>query len=190
MQRPVDNFLFERLSKGEPEALDEICRRYGKRVAALVRRRLGPALRAREETDDIAQETMVDILKGASKCHFDSEAAFLRWLQVVVEHRVLHTAEYWRAARRRASKEVRFSTALLDAEPHAESPSAVLQRREEIDRLSLELARLPSEDREVIISRLFLKLPWAAVAAAMGTTEEAAQMRFTRARRKLVSQLA
>src|SRR5688500_3345974 len=91
----VQDGLFTRLSVGEPAALEEVCRRYGPRVASIVRRRMGRKLRAREETADLVQETMAAVVQAAPGAVFSTEADFLRWVRALAEKRVLHAARHW-----------------------------------------------------------------------------------------------
>lgn len=180
--------LLERVTSGDRDALEEVCRRYGPRVYGIVRRRLGSRLRARVESVDVAQDAMAGIVEHAPRCHFRSEAEFLSWVCSLIEHRIVEIARYWKASRRRRSRVVRLSTAEVDA--RAETPSQVLDRRERLQRFCLAAAQLSAEDREILVSRLFLDLSWNEVASSLGTTEEAAQMRFVRARRRLAQELS
>ncbi|MBI4602497.1 MAG: sigma-70 family RNA polymerase sigma factor [Planctomycetes bacterium] len=181
--------LFSRLAAGDPAALDEVCRRYGPRAASNVRRPIGRPLRARVETADLAQEAMLAVVRDAPRERFESEAAFLRWLQAVVERRVLRAARRWGAACRSLGRERSIGEAAERPDPRAERPSQVFAREEEAAGLAAALARLAPGDREVFVLRLVLELPWAAVAGALGTTEECAQMRFLRARKRLAAGL-
>ncbi len=177
--------LFERLGRGEAGSLDELCRLYGSTVTSIARRKLWKKLRARVETDDIAQEAMVEVLRAAPHERFESEEAFLRWVRSVVDHRILQEARRWHAGCRRADREVFMPTDWDAEDPQAERPSQVAQRCETMESVSMALARLSRDDREVIVSRLILKLPWEKVARSIGGSKEAAQMRFIRARRRL-----
>ena len=177
--------LFTRLAAGHPAALDELCRRYGPHVSEIARARLFRRLRARVETADVAQDAMVEIVSGARAQRFSDEASFLRWAREVVQNRVLQLAKRWGAARRRIDREEPFPEGRSSPDLSAERPSQLFERKQRADRLTEAIARLPEGDREVLVARLLLEMPWSAVAASLGTSEEAAQMRFTRARRKL-----
>ena len=181
--------LFERLARGDSAALEEVCRRYGSKVADIARRHLGPALHKRLETADVAQEALMEIVRASSGVRFKTEEAFLCWAHGIVEHSVARAARYWRAARRKAEREVSLGTGKGDVDPRSERPSQVLARKEQTARISQAISSLPKSYRDVVISRLLLSLPWAAVARSLGTTESAAQMRLTRARRRLAALL-
>ena len=182
--------LLSRLASGNRVAQEEVCRRYGKRVYWIVRRRLGRKLRARVETADVVQEAMVDILQDACGCRFASEKDFLNWVRAIVEHRIQEIAGYWGAAKRRRSREVRLPTKEVRADHRAERPSQIFRRKEDHQRLCVTMTRLPAADRQILVSRLFLGLSWDHVASSLGTTEAAAQMRFVRARRRLAQELS
>ncbi len=177
--------LFARLSRGDPEAFREVYARYGARVAAIARHRLGPRLRARIETDDLTQEAWATVACEAPGAVFANEQQFLGWVEGVVEHRALREARRWRAQRRCSEREARGVDAASRPDARAERPSQIVLREEAVARVTVALACLESDDRQVIVLRLLLDLPWRDVAAAQGVTEECAQMRFTRARRRL-----
>jgi RNA polymerase sigma-70 factor (ECF subfamily) len=177
--------LIQRLAAGDQAVQDVVCRRYGPRVERMVRRRLGRALRARVETADLSQDVLGDILAAAGGMWFESELAFLRWLRCMVERRILRTARHWRARKRRAARELRLGSRVEIADSGLATPSELLDRRERFEALGAAIACLPPEDRDVIILRHFLELPWRPTAASLGVTEEAAQMRLHRARARL-----
>jgi RNA polymerase sigma factor (sigma-70 family) len=136
------------------------------------------------ETADLAQESMIHIIQNAPGCHFETESDFLCWIRCIVENRVRSATRYWQAAGR--GHECRhLSTAQL-TDARAPRPSESFFRKEDAKGLLIALDSLSNVDRDVILSRLFLELPWAAVAKSVGTSVAAAQMRFTRARRRLM----
>jgi RNA polymerase sigma factor (sigma-70 family) len=137
------------------------------------------------ESADVAQEVLLEIARAVARERFASEAAFLRWATVVVEHRILRLAKRWRAARRKIEREAYLLDGRLAVDPKAERPSKILERGEALERLSRALAELPAAEREVVVARVLLDLPWAQVAASLGITVAAGQMRLLRARRYL-----
>lgn len=177
--------LFLRLSEGQRDAFDEVCRRYGERVARIARGLLGRPLRSRVETADVVQTVLAALLGSRGSLLFDSEAAFLRWIQVVTERKILRLARHWHAEKRPVGMEIALEDLSRLPDGQSEAPPQVLDRKETAERLILALARLPPGDRELAISRLFLKLPWSTVSRSFGISEEAAVMRYARVRRRL-----
>jgi RNA polymerase sigma factor (sigma-70 family) len=183
---PPPASLFERLSHGDPEAMEEICHRYGARVYHLARRRLHGALRARLETGDVAQESMAAVIRDAPRCTFPSEAAFLGWVRRIVEHKILVLAKRHRRSRQCVRNSVRIDGAPR-TDPRAESPSSIIMRREARDGVAQALTELPDDDRALMIARAVLKLPWEVIARSRGQSQAALQMRYMRLRRDLAS---
>jgi RNA polymerase sigma-70 factor (ECF subfamily) len=183
--------LFDGLSGGDERALREVCRRYGPRVAAIAHRRLGPRLRAHVETADIVQTSLLEVARSSGRVRFDSERAFLVWVRRVVERKILRAARHWAAGRRDPVRETNLGALGPDdiEDPWSEHPGQILERKEALDSISVAVASLPRRDRDVVIQRLLLRLPWQAVAGVLGTSVDAAQMRFVRARRRLARAL-
>lgn len=181
---PPPASLFERLARGDAEALHEICRRYGSRVYHLAHRSLRDEMRARIESEDVAQDSMAAVIRDAPRCRFPSEAAFLGWVRRIVEHRIMALAK----SRRAPQADVCGSNA-GHADPDAETPSAIIMRREEGDAVARALAGLPEDDRALMIARAVLKMPWDAIARSCGRTRAALQMRYARLRRQLAKTL-
>ena len=182
--------LFDRLASGDPGALEEVCRRYGGRASRIASRKLGRSLRARVETADIAQEAMLDLVRSPGRQRFPSEASFLAWLNVVVERKVIKAARRWHASRRNIAREVGPHPALGDLAGEGTTPSQACAREERADALAAAIHSLSPADRALVISRLLLRLPWAAVARVVGASEAAAQMRLLRVRKRLARRLA
>lgn len=160
--------LFGRLSRGEPEALDEVRGRYGERVAQVVGGLMGPTFTAILEDGNLS-----------------SESAFLGWITAVVERRILQ------AAGRVMEK--------MEAEPVPSEGSRKRRFRsgrsgrvaepERAGRVTVALSRLSPPDREMIIGRIVLQIPWEAMARSLGLSVDAAQMRLVRARRRTAALL-
>ncbi|MBN1441642.1 MAG: sigma-70 family RNA polymerase sigma factor [Planctomycetes bacterium] len=179
----------QRLSRGDRAAREEICRRYGRRVERIVRSQLDRRLHRRVEAADIAQEVLLEIIESAEGCSFPSERAFLVWVYRIVEHKILKTARYWSAACRDLDRETRFPTGSDLSDSSRERPSHRVLRSETFDRLCRAVGELRIRDREIVVCRLFLDLPWPKVAALLDTTEAAAHVRFHRARHRLARAL-
>jgi RNA polymerase sigma-70 factor (ECF subfamily) len=104
---------------------------------------------------------------------------------VVTERKILQLARHWRAEKRGVGREIALDDRSDLRDGKAETPTRILERKETAERLTAALACLPPTDRGIAISRLLLKLPWSALGRTLGISEEAAQMRYLRARSKL-----
>ena len=179
--------LFLRLSRGDRDAFDEVHARYGTCVASIARRRLGPRLRARVETVDLTQEAWAAVACEAPADAFADEHEFLSWIAVVVERRALREARHWSRQCRKSEREVAGKDPATRPDGRAQRPSQIVLREETASRAMVALAELASTDRRVIVLRVLLGLSWSDVAVTLGIAEECAQMRYTRARRRLAA---
>jgi DNA-directed RNA polymerase specialized sigma24 family protein len=98
--------LIEQVQQGDDDALQELCRRYQRRVLAAVRLRLGAALRRKLESWDLVQEVLIDALRHVQTFDFKTEGAFLHYLNRVVANKIRDEADRWNAQKRDAGREV------------------------------------------------------------------------------------
>ncbi len=157
--------------------------------AALVRRH-GPSIRrlARALTDDVAaddvlQEAMVDAFRGAAG--FRGEGSVRGWLFALARNRAVRH----RASARRAEIP---DTPLLQLGVEAgygERPERAAERLEQRDALSVGLARLPPEEREILLLRDVEGLSGEEAAEVLGLALPAMKSRLHRARLRLMAAL-
>ena len=180
-----EEWLVRRAVAGDRDALAELVTRHEPAVRRLTFRLLG----WRADADDVVQDVFAAML--ASLRSFRGEARFATWL-----HRIT-VNECRRHARRerlwfwlkRAYAPVREDLErAAAAESNASAPNAVVPdtgARERTERLRAAVRRLPQKEREVIVLHHLEELPVAEIAAILGTTPNAVDVRLTRARQKL-----
>lgn len=186
-RRPDDWELVRRIQRGDREAGEQLCRRYGPRVTLLVRNSLGHRLHAKLETEDLVQSSFVKVFELLPDLTFRDEASFVNWLSAIVENKIRSAARHWAARKRAADREVPL--ALEGIASPGLSPSKVAGQREDCRALFLAIERLPEPTRRIIVERMILGLPWETIEAAHGTPLPALQMRLSRAKRKLAREL-
>lgn len=234
--------LLRRWHRGDRDALDTLLGRELPWIERRVRARLGARLRAKEETGDIVQETVLEFLEYGPPFLVAGRGQ-LRALLARIAENVLRARHDWFTAKRRALSRERplppGSVASLDGSgarpashpaprslPRSPSeslpqssrrslppshdrdaapgsvptgmagagvgatPSAEVAAAEEaaIVRLALEL--LDPADRDVILLREWDGLSHAEVARRLGTSEDAARMRYSRALARLAGWIA
>src|SRR5205823_9414840 len=109
----------------DKEALNELYNRYGLRVLAAVRARLGAELRQKVESWDIVQDAMMVSLKHVADFDNSSEGAFMKWLDQIVENRIRDKIDYFHAGKR----DVRQEKPLAGARsPDSSSPLDILEK--------------------------------------------------------------
>jgi len=149
--------LLRRAKNGDRLALDRLCRRYREPLRRWAHGRLPTARRDLAETDDLVQETIVRAIDNLEGFEYRRDGALLAYLRTAVNNRV-------RQEIRRAGRRPDHVT--LDVEPRdaGGSPLDQLIVREEIERYDRALASLRESDREAIVARIELALPYDQVA--------------------------
>lgn len=177
--------LLRRWHEGDAAALDEILRQNLPWIRAYVQKRLGPLLRQRAETVDYVQDAMLDVLRYGQRFLLPDREQFRALLARTIVN-VLHDRHDHHAAERRDPRREGPGSVLdFAVAASGTSPSGAAARTEMHDLVHFALELLEPEDRKVILLREWEGLPFAAIAAALSTSEDAARMRFNRALPKL-----
>lgn len=177
--------LVARAQGGEGEAREELFRRYGARVLAIARARLGARLRGALESGDILQEALLEALRGLERFEMRDESSLIRWLAQLVEHRITARASYHGAAKRSASVVPIAPADEAGGVPAGESraqeppsplagPRSLLEQRETADAVQGALAELSERQRELVLLRDYAGASWDEVARAVGAPSAAA----------------
>lgn len=165
------NTLVERAVAGSPEAIEALCARYRPRLVGWARGRLPVAARGLVDTDDIVQETLVNSLR-----HLDGldhrEHGFLHYVRTALRNRILNAV---RDAKRRPGRG-ELDDNLISPAP---SPIDEVIGREAEERFNDALERLDPVDREMIIARIELHMPWADIAIHFGKPSPSAARQAT-----------
>jgi RNA polymerase sigma-70 factor (ECF subfamily) len=164
-----DEALMARYADGDPEAFDQLFRRYEGRVYAFFVRRSG----CPERAQDLYQELFLRIHRARDR--FDGERPFAPWL-FQIAHRLL--VDDVRRAHR--AHEVPIG----EREPQAEcaSPEQCLGDRE---RLGRALSALSREERHVLVSSKLGGVGYPELAAQLGKSAQAVRKLASRALQRL-----
>jgi RNA polymerase sigma-70 factor (ECF subfamily) len=163
---------------GDDEAFGELVRRHERLVLALVRR----YARTPEDAADLAQRTFLRAFEAARRVlgrERRSAVPFRRWL---IRIAVNLAKNHLRDARRHP---VTSLEALGPAEARDPSAADAILAEERAARMRAAVLRLPRRQREVLTLRIDGELPFAEIAEALGTTENAAKVTFHHAARRL-----
>jgi len=172
-----DLALAERCRHGEPDAFEELYRRYAPRLFGLVYRLVGPG-----EAEDLLQEVFLSAHRKMSL--YRGEAALGTWLFRLATNQCL---DYLRSKRARLT----MLTDTMDEEPGAPAAGsgAVLGV---VDRLDLEraIAQLPGGSRAVFVLHDVEGCEHRDVAQQLGITEGTSKSQLHKARMRLRALLA
>ena len=181
---------------GDESALNQLCKVYGSRVLWLVRLRMGAELRSKLESMDLVQDVLISALKDLGNFTYKTEGDFLRWLSRIAENRLRWHLHRLHANKRDIRKEVRLNgyrptaedsfVAALDA-VDTTTPSAIMSKREELDKLAKAIDALKSEYRHVIVLTKIEVLSYKEIGDRLGKSSEAVRKLVSRAFEELIN---
>lgn len=133
-------------------------------LGVLARQRLPVWLRRRVDPSDVVQITLQEAHQKRGAFLGTSTEQLLAWLRPILVHRMIDEIRRCRAQERDVFREeplvrsVDQTSSRLEAELRAAatSPSGALMRREEIDRMSRALEKLP-QDQQLVVELHFLQ---------------------------------
>jgi RNA polymerase sigma-70 factor (ECF subfamily) len=168
--------------------------RYRDLLCVLARQiQMDPRLRRRFDASDLVQETLLKATQNLEQFRGGSEAEMVKWLQGILENALTDAIRKARAQKRDVAQEEAIATVVSDSSARLRnwliapdsSPSQRAEREEQLLRLAAALARLPSDQRDVIILRDSLDTPIRTIAEQLGRSEKAVASLLLRGRRKL-----
>jgi RNA polymerase sigma factor (sigma-70 family) len=176
--------LVQRAKGGDADAAGQLCARYLPRLRRWAHRRLPESVRNGLETNDLVQDTLTQVLQQLPSFEPRHEGAFQGYVRQTLLNRIRDEA---RRGRRRGTPEV-LDTAVASGES---SPLEEAIGQETLERFEAALARLRPADREAIIARIELRLPYPEIAACLGKSSvNAAYVAVNRAIVRLAAEMA
>lgn len=178
-------------TRGEPAAIEEVLRAYLPRLQRFVHLRLGAQLRAREETIDIVQSTVRELIEQKD-FEWCGEVEFRAWLFQAALNKIREKGRYHGAGKRSIARE-QYAAPVDDGFGEAirdlATPSRVAMAKEEVQRLEAAFQSLTEPQREVLTLARVAGLPHAIIAQRLGKTEVAVRQLLVRAMTALGSAL-
>ena len=152
---PTTTFdLLGRVRQGAGGAASLLFERYRRRLAVLVRFKLGEEWRGKLDIDDLVQETMMRAYRDLDSFTYRSPGSFLHWLSAIADHAIADAVRYQGRARRHATEVLRFRSESnpLGPEPvDSLTPSRVFARAERLEALLRKMDELPEQYREGLL---------------------------------------
>ena len=185
--------LIQAAAQGDASAVEALLERYLPLVKAAVSRKLGRAIRSREETVDIAQSVCRQALENLDKVEYRGDEQFKGWLLAITDKKIVDRHRELLAAKRDVRREVALkpqaSTSNLggprDLADAGSTPSMKVSRQEEVDRVRQAIHSLPEELQEALRLHQFEQLPYDEVAKRTGSTLKQARWRVYKAKLRL-----
>jgi RNA polymerase sigma-70 factor (ECF subfamily) len=181
MTRQESTVLLREARQGSSEALAELYARYGTRLLAFIRMRLGRDLRARFESRDILQATLLKSFERLAQFEGSSGTALMGWLMRIAENEIRDQVDFERRQRRDARAEVPIDAGGIEIAARVRSALTHAVINEEAERLGAALERLDPDHREVIVLRKLEELSFKEIGMRMARSEDACRMLLARA---------
>ena len=189
MTRQESTVLLREARQGSREALGELYARYGTRLQAFIRMRLGRDLRARVESRDILQATLLKSFERLAQFEGSDGATLMGWLMRIAENEIRDQADFQHRQRRDVAADLPIDAGGIDVAARVRSALSDAVMNEEAERLGAALEALDPDHREVIVLRKLEELSFREVAARMGRSEDACRMLLARAMVALTVQM-
>jgi RNA polymerase sigma-70 factor (ECF subfamily) len=182
---PESSFaLVLRARRGDEVALNDLFERYSKRLRIWAHGRLPPWARGPADTQDVVQDTLLQVIRKLDAFEPRHEGAFMGYVRQTLHNNI---TDRIRQAQRRGPVEPLGSSKTSPAP----SPEEDAIASELMDRYDAALERLKPDQREAIIARIELRLPWPEVATALNKPSvPAAQMAVRRSLVRLACEMS
>jgi len=176
--------LLEKARAGEQTALNLIFERYLPPLKRWARGRLPIRARSLLDTDDLVQETVLNVLRHVPEFEYRHESALHCYLRRALKNRI-------RDELRRTQARPSETTAGAENLRGNETPLTLLIGREMTDEYERALKRLRPKEREFLLARIEVGMSYLEIAAAFGkSSPDAARMAVVRALTRLAEEMA
>jgi RNA polymerase sigma-70 factor (ECF subfamily) len=167
--------LLARLRDGDDRALDPLIARYLPELTRWASGRLPRWARHAVDTDDLVQESLIQVFQKLEGFEYRGQGALLAYLRQAVLNRIRNQLRW-------AGRRPRVEELGEHLEWDAVSPLEAAIGSQAAERYEDALTRLTPADREAVIARLELGLTYPELARALGKpTPDAARMTVARA---------
>ena len=159
-------------------------------VRAQARAMLGPALRQKLDSEDLAQDATLDFLQYGPRFVPETVAQLHKLLARIVANTVRDKSQWFAAARRQMGQETRLASSAELPLGSSADPVGIAHDHESALRLRLAMELLDEQDREVLVWHHWERQGFAAIGERLGRSEEGARSLCRRAMVKLVQHMA
>jgi len=176
--------------EGDKLAIEQLCRIYGERVRRIIRLRIDRKLRSKIDSVDVVQDALILAMGGLKDFTYKNEGDFLRWLSKIAENKLHDILDKFYTEKRDIRREIPFKKvennteegSFVAVEPlDTTTPSVLLFRKEQLDRLERAIDDLKPDYREVIYLSRIERLSNAEIAEKLGKSKGAVVMMLSRA---------
>ncbi len=176
----VTTLLIEAREGSEP-ALNRLFEQCGERLLGLIRLRMGARLRARMESGDLLNATLLRAFRSFDSLEARNTPSLMAWLARIAESEIRDEIDRQNAQRRDAAREVALDSGLEQLAARVRSQTSRLVLSEARLRLERALAELSEEHREIVLLRRYQELGFKEIGERLGKSPDACRMLLARA---------
>ena len=189
-----DRELLEQAVSGDQVAQQQLLLRYYDRLSDHVARKIPARFRGMISTEDVVQQTFLQVLRNISKFSLRNEHSLYAWIRTIADNRLTDTIRHFSyepratqlpAGRRAASVEQSRAADLVDLLSAGHTPSRSVARHEAVAAVQDAMNELPVDYLQAIELRVFDGKSLAETAAIMQRTPRAVQGLVDRAKKKM-----
>jgi RNA polymerase sigma-70 factor (ECF subfamily) len=182
--------LLRQARAGDAPALGRLLELYRAYLLVLARVQIGRRLQGKVDASDVVQEACLGAYRDFPQFRGTTEKEFLAWLRQVLASLLANLVRHYQGTQRRDVRLERQLTVELDQSSQAldrgliaaqSSPSQQAVRREQSAVLAAALARLPAEQRDLLVLRHLEGLTFPEVARRLGRTVDSVKKQWPRA---------
>jgi len=160
--------------------------------------RMSNELRSKLESMDLVQDAFIAALRGLKNFTYQNEGDFLRWLSTIAENRLRDNLKKFHANKRDIRKEMSLNNNRQSAQDSfvkqagpvdTTTPSVIMSRREELDKLEKALDKIKPEYKEVILLTKIEGISSKVLSDRLGKAPGAVRMLLSRAMMALANAL-
>jgi RNA polymerase sigma-70 factor (ECF subfamily) len=187
--------LIAKATSGDRVALERLLLIYYPRLSEHIAPKLPKSLQSVLSTDDILQQTFVQVFRDIGNFEPRSETSFLAWLRTITEHRLLDAVKALKRKKRGGGLHqvqrqpdsqascVADLVEMLSA--RSQTASRSIARREAVQAVQVAIAALPEDQREAVRLRFLEEKSVQEVAAVMDRSPDAVRGLIHRAKQAL-----
>ncbi len=159
--------LVQRAKGGGLSGLGDLLEKFRPMLLRMATAKIDSGLRRRLSESDIVQQTMLTASTSIAEFRGSTETEFRNWLLRIFESRLADGFRRHRLAeKRRTSNELTELPA--DISDSQDSPSELLQSKEDSQQLLDAILKLPELDREIVLLRYSAQKSFEAIAEQLG----------------------
>jgi RNA polymerase sigma-70 factor (ECF subfamily) len=151
--------------------------------------RMGPELRTKLESMDLVQDAFISALRSMENFTYKNEGDFLRWVSKIAENRLRDNLDKLHAEKRDIRQEIPLNNktdtqetfVVIPGPVDTTTPSVIMSKREELNKLEKAMDKLKPEYREVITLTKIEGLSYKEVGERLGKNADAVRMLLSRA---------